>query len=83
MACHRHCPNASAPCPVERAGIPTPVPHRGHGYASGVVAHASKLALASGARGCTLFTDLMNPVSNRIYERIGYRRVGEFTSLEW
>lgn len=61
----------------------TPAPHRGHGYASGVVAHASRLALASGAQGCTLFTDLMNPVSNRIYERIGYRRVGEFTSLEW
>ena len=61
----------------------TPVPHRGHGYASGVVAHASRLALASGAQGCTLFTDLMNPVSNRIYERIGYRRIGEFTSLEW
>lgn len=61
----------------------TPRQHRGHGYASGVVAHASRLALARGAQGCTLFTDLMNPVSNRIYERIGYRRVGEFASLEW
>jgi len=61
----------------------TPRQHRGHGYASGVVAHASSLALASGAQGCTLFTDLLNPVSNRVYERIGYRRVGEFTTLQW
>jgi predicted GNAT family acetyltransferase len=33
--------------------------------------------------GCTLFTDLANPVSNRLYERIGYRRVGTRVTLAW
>lgn len=36
----------------------------------------SAAALAEGRVGCTLFTDLANPTSNRIYERIGYVRVG-------
>lgn len=61
----------------------TPPEYRGHGYASGIVAHASGLALASGAPGCTLFTDLSNPISNRIYERLGYRRAGTFVTLRW
>jgi len=56
---------------------------RGKGFAGALVWHVSELALASGAAGCTLFADLMNPISNHVYERIGYRRVGEFTSLEW
>jgi hypothetical protein len=29
------------------------------------------------------FTDLANPVSNRIYERIGYRRVGTRATIAW
>jgi predicted GNAT family acetyltransferase len=33
--------------------------------------------------GCTLYTDLGNPVSNRIYERIGYRQVGTRATFAW
>lgn len=54
----------------------TPPELRGHGYATTLVADMSRLALDEGRVGCTLFTDLANPTSNRIYERIGYRRVG-------
>jgi ribosomal protein S18 acetylase RimI-like enzyme len=54
----------------------TPPPARGRGYATSLVASASRELLASGSTGCTLFTDLANPTSNAIYERIGYRRVG-------
>jgi len=61
----------------------TPPAHRGHGWATSLVAHASTWALGSGAIGCTLFTDLANPVSNRIYERIGYRRVGTRATIAW
>jgi RimJ/RimL family protein N-acetyltransferase len=61
----------------------TPPEHRGHGYATALVTHVSEWALASGATGCTLFTDLANPVSNRIYERIGYRRVGTCATVAW
>ena len=61
----------------------TPPEHRGHGYASSAVAFLSRHALAHGAEACTLFTDLANATSNRIYERIGYRRIDTFTSLRW
>jgi GNAT superfamily N-acetyltransferase len=56
----------------------TPPELRGRGYATSLVEAWTRLALAEGAVGCTLFTDLANPTSNRIYERIGYRRVANF-----
>lgn len=59
----------------------TPRGHRGRGYATSLVTHLSAYALANGASACTLFTDLANPTSNAIYERIGYRRVGSFARL--
>jgi predicted GNAT family acetyltransferase len=61
----------------------TPPAHRGRGCATALVAHMSRWALEGGARGCTLFADLANPVSNRIYERIGYRRVGTCVTMGW
>jgi predicted GNAT family acetyltransferase len=54
----------------------TPPELRGRGYASACVAAVSDRALASGKRFCTLYTDLANPTSNAIYQRIGYRRIG-------
>jgi GNAT superfamily N-acetyltransferase len=53
----------------------TPPELRGHGYASAVTAEASRAALADGAEEVLLYTDLANPVSNSIYQRIGYRPV--------
>jgi GNAT superfamily N-acetyltransferase len=61
----------------------TPPEHRGQGYATALVTHLSGWAFASGAIGCTLFTDLSNAVSNRIYERIGYRPVGTCATVAW
>jgi predicted GNAT family acetyltransferase len=54
----------------------TPPEARGRGFATALVAAVSRGLLAEGRPGCTLFTDLANPTSNAIYERIGYRRVG-------
>jgi RimJ/RimL family protein N-acetyltransferase len=54
----------------------TPPTERGRGYATSLVAAVSRYLLAQGRPGCTLFTDLANPTSNAIYERIGYRRIG-------
>jgi GNAT superfamily N-acetyltransferase len=48
---------------------------RGHGYGSAVTAAASRWALDAGAEYVLLFTDLANPTSNSIYQRIGYRPV--------
>jgi RimJ/RimL family protein N-acetyltransferase len=53
----------------------TPPRQRGRGYASAATAEVSRSALAAGAQEVLLYTDLENPVSNSIYQRIGYREV--------
>lgn len=53
----------------------TPQDHRGKGYASNLVAGLSRHILETGSSLCCLFTDLANPVSNRIYQTLGYRPV--------
>jgi predicted GNAT family acetyltransferase len=35
--------------------------------------------LDQGRSFCTLFTDLANPTANHVYQRIGYRPIGDFT----
>ena len=56
----------------------TPADLRGHGYATACVATLSQQLLNDGYQFCTLFTDLGNPVSNHIYEKIGYTAVADF-----
>jgi predicted GNAT family acetyltransferase len=53
----------------------TPSALRGRGYASALTAAVSQRALDAGAEEVVLFTDLANPVSNSIYQHIGYRPV--------
>lgn len=53
----------------------TPKEFRGRGYASVCTAAVSQHLLDSGRQFCTLFTDLANPTSNKIYQRIGYRPI--------
>ena len=55
----------------------TPPQHRGRGYATSLVAAQSQWLLDSGYRFCFLYTDLANPTSNAVYQRIGYRQVAE------
>lgn len=61
----------------------TPPRLRGRGYGSAVTAAASQRLLAAGAEDVLLYTDLANPVSNSIYQRIGYRPVEDRVSLEF
>lgn len=63
------------------SAVYTPPALRGHGYAGANVAAASQHALDSGATMCVLYTDRANPTSNRIYQAIGYRPVGD--AQEW
>ena len=58
----------------------TPPELRGHGFASACVAVVTARELAAG-RTPMLYTDLANPTSNAIYQRIGYRWVTEAVSL--
>lgn len=59
-------------------GVYTPPELRGCGYASACVAAVSQLVLDSGKDFCNLFTDLANPTSNSIYQKIGYQPVCDF-----
>ncbi|MFB8240764.1 GNAT family N-acetyltransferase [Kitasatospora purpeofusca] len=59
----------------------TPADARGRGYASGVTAAASAAALALGAGEVLLYADLANPISNSIYQQIGYRPVEDCVEL--
>jgi predicted GNAT family acetyltransferase len=59
------------------SAVYTPPEHRGHGYASACVAALSQHLLDRGNAFCTLYTDLSNPTSNRIYQRVGYCPVGD------
>jgi predicted GNAT family acetyltransferase len=52
---------------------------RGRGYAGTLVHGLSRRLLADGHRFCCLFTDTQNPVAGRVYERLGYRYVCDFT----
>ncbi|MFJ8732356.1 GNAT family N-acetyltransferase [Streptomyces bauhiniae] len=64
---------------IRVAPVYTPADLRGHGYAGAVTAEVSGRAAASGAE-VLLFTDLANPVSNRLYQRLGYRAVADFAT---
>jgi ribosomal protein S18 acetylase RimI-like enzyme len=57
--------------------IYTPPEHRGVGYGAAVTAAISAEQLAGEASTCMRYTQLSNPVSNRIYQRLGYRPVRE------
>ena len=67
---------------VTRVGpVYTPPAERGHGFARALVAAVSQERLESGDQACCLFTDLANPVSNAIYQQIGYRPIGDYAQL--
>jgi uncharacterized protein len=53
----------------------TPPDLRGRGYAGALVGRMTAALLEGGRRYCFLFTDLANPTSNSIYQRIGYEAV--------
>ncbi|MEU9570042.1 GNAT family N-acetyltransferase [Streptomyces massasporeus] len=63
---------------VRVASVYTPPHFRRRGYAGAATAEVSRAALASGAAEVLLFTDLDNPTSNGLYQRIGYRPVADF-----
>jgi RimJ/RimL family protein N-acetyltransferase len=77
-----HLTGASRPMfGVSRIGpVYTPREHRGHGYAGATVAAVSRSLLDAGARVC-LFTDQANPVSNALYERLGFRPLVDQANL--
>ena len=53
----------------------TPPYFRRKGYATACVAAVSQAGLDRGFSKCVLYTDLANPTSNSIYQKIGYRSI--------
>lgn len=54
----------------------TPDQHKEKGYATSLVAALSQQLLDSGYQFCSLYTDTSNPISNHVYQKIGYYKVG-------
>lgn len=66
---------------VARIGpVYTPRDQRGRGYGGTAVAEVTRRMLDGGARVC-LYTDLANPTSNALYERLGYVGLMDFVQL--
>jgi RimJ/RimL family protein N-acetyltransferase len=56
--------------------------HRRRGYGGAVTTAITAAALAGGATAVVLFTDLANPTSNALYQRLGYEPVEDRVLLE-
>jgi predicted GNAT family acetyltransferase len=67
---------------AHRAGLHAPT-QRGHGYGSAVTAAAADLARRTGTPDVVLFADLANPVSNAIYQRIGFEPVLDSVRIDF
>ena len=61
----------------------TPPEYRGRGYASNLVAQVSQAQLDAGRTFVTLFTDLANPTSNKIYMDVGYEPVIDVDRIDF
>ena len=54
------------------SGVFTPPEHRGKGYCQNTVAALCRELLACGKSYVSLFVDKKNPISNRVYRKIGF-----------
>ena len=68
---------------VRVLAVYTPPELRGRGYAGAVTTVVSQAALDAGAVDVVLFTDLANPTSNALYQRLGYRPVEDRAIVEF
>ncbi len=68
---------------VRVAPVYTPPEMRGRGYAGAATAAVSQAALDAGVREVVLYTDLANPTSNALYQRLGYRPVEDRVVLSF
>ena len=61
----------------------TPKEERGNKYAYELVYKLTKKCLNEGAEYCVLYTDAENPISNHVYEKIGYEKRVECVDIEF
>ncbi|MCZ0979452.1 GNAT family N-acetyltransferase [Streptomyces diastatochromogenes] len=63
--------------------VHTPPAERGRGYAAGATEAVSRAAREAGVARVLLFTDLANPTSNALYQRLGYRPVTDHLGVRF
>jgi predicted GNAT family acetyltransferase len=68
---------------IRVVAVYTPKQFRGRGYAGAVTSVVSQTALDDGAEHVVLFTDLANPTSNALYQRLGYLPIEDRTVMEF
>jgi RimJ/RimL family protein N-acetyltransferase len=61
----------------------TPPDLRGRGFGGAATAAITQAALDDGADGVVLFTDLDNPTSNTLYQRLGYRPISDWAVIRF
>lgn len=69
--------NRASPNGATIGAVYTPPEFRGRGYASAAVAELSQRLLEAGRKFCTLYSDLANPTSNRVYRAVGFEPVAD------
>ena len=77
------CTAGPTPAGIRIGMVYTPPEQRRKGYATALVAALSLRQLDSGRKFCFLFADLANPISNSIYQKIGYRPVCDFVEYDF
>lgn len=65
------------------SAVYTPDEERGKGYAYNLIYNASRELLKSGDKYCVLYTDDANPISNHVYEKIGYKRKCDWKDIDF
>lgn len=61
----------------------TPDDARGRGYGAAVTDAVTRRALDGGCVTCCLFADAHNALTNRLYRRLGFRRVGDVVDVSF
>lgn len=60
----------------------TPNNLRGKGYSTACIKHLTQEILDEGNDAAILFADKYNPMSNRVYEKVGYKKISDFVEYE-
>lgn len=65
------------------SGVYTPKEERGKSYAYNLIYRISRELLDNGDKYCVLYTDDKNPISNHVYEKIGYKRKSDWEDIDF
>jgi hypothetical protein len=79
MVCFRHVTDDGA----RIAPVYTLEEERGKGYATACVGQLTRQLLRGGVNWCSLFADVDNPASNRIYQRLGFEEACRYRVFDF